>query len=145
MAEMQGVASLCHWYGFLSHDRAMEIIRRSDVMLFTSLKEGTPAVVVEAIQSGVPVICHDKCGFGTVVTETSGVKIPMKSPCLSSKAFAEALIRLVRNPELLHSLSHGALQRAKEMTWPNQARIMLDCYQKAIEVYFRANETQGRS
>lgn len=135
MAEMQGVASLCHWYGILSHDRAMEIIRRSDVMLFSSLKEGTPAVVVEAIQSGVPVICHDKCGFGTVITETSGVKIPMKSPRLSSKAFAEALIRLVRNPELLQSLSHGALQRANEITWPKQANVMLDCYQQAIQIH----------
>jgi glycosyltransferase involved in cell wall biosynthesis len=131
LAELQGISAICHWHGFLAHDRAMEIIRESDVMLFTSLQEATATVVVEALQFGVPVICHDICGFGSVVTETSGVKVPVKSPSRSSASFAEALIRLAHNPELLHSLSSGALQRAKEISWPNQAGIMLECYQRA--------------
>ena len=75
LAERLEITTFCHWHGTLPHDEALEIIRRSNVMLFTSLQEGTPAVVIEAIQSGVPVICHDKCGFGNVVTETSGIKI----------------------------------------------------------------------
>lgn len=131
LAESLDVSSLCHWYGRLSHDRAKEIIGRSDVMLFTSLKEGTPAVVVEAIQTGVPVICHDKCGFGTVITERSGVKVPVKNPSVSISSFSEAMIRLAKNPDLLNSLSCGAIQRAEEISWPNQARIMLECYQRA--------------
>ncbi|MEO7861768.1 MAG: glycosyltransferase family 4 protein [Nitrospirales bacterium] len=133
LAERRGLASLCHWYGSLSHEGSMEVISQSDVMLFTSLKEGTPAVVLEAIQSGVPVICHDKCGFGTVITVASGVKVPVKNPRLSIEYFAEAMIRFARNPELLHALSQGALQRAGEITWANQAKIMLDCYQQAIQ------------
>ena len=132
LAERLGVAAFCCWHGMLPHAQALEIIQRSDVMLLTSLQEGTPAVVVEAIQSGVPVICHDKCGFSTVVTEASGVKVPVKNPRLSSESFAEAMVRLARNPELLQSLSQGALQRGGEITWPNQAKIMLDCYQQAI-------------
>ena len=132
LAERLGVSAFCCWHGMLPHDQALEVIQRSDVMLFTSLQEGTPAVVVEAIQSGIPVICHDKCGFGTVVTETSGIKIPVKNPRLSCESFAEVIIRLALSPVLLQSLSQGALQRAREITWPKQAEIMLDCYQQAI-------------
>ena len=135
LAERLGVAAFCCWHGTLPHDEALEIIRRSDVMLFTSLQEGTPTVVVEAIQSGVPVICHDLCGFGTIVTETSGIKIPVRSPDLSCKAFTEAVVRVAGNPELLQSLSQGALQRAKEITWPIQANVMLGCYQQAIQIH----------
>jgi len=105
------------------------------VLLLTSLQEATSTVVVEALQSGVPVICHDTCGFGTVVTDTSGVKIPVTTPRLSSESFAAAMTRMARNPELLQSLSQGALQRAKEITWPNQANVMLDCYQQAIQIH----------
>lgn len=132
LAESLDVSTLCHWYGRLPHDCAMEIIGRSDVMLFTSLKEGTPAVVVEAIQTGVPVICHDKCGFATVITERSGVKVPVKNPSVSISSFSEAMIRLAKNPGLLTSLSCGAVQRAEEISWSNQARILLECYQQAI-------------
>lgn len=134
LAERRGIASLCHWYGNLPHDRAMEIIRRSDVMLFTSLQEATATVVVEALQFGVPVICHDMCGFGTIIDETCGIKIPVKTPRLSCEMFAEAMVRLAHNPELSQSLSQGALQRARESTWPNRARILLECYQLAIQL-----------
>lgn len=88
---------------------------------------------MEALQFGVPVICHDLCGFGTVINETCGIKIPVKSPRLSCDGFAEAVVCLARNPELLQSLSQGALQRAREMAWPNLAKNMLDCYQQAIQ------------
>ena len=129
------IVSLCHWYGSLSHERSMEIISQSDVLLFTSLKEATATVVMEALGFGVPVICHDLCGFGMVIDEICGIKILVTSPRLSSDRFAEALMRLARNPELLQSLSQGALQRAGEITWPNQTKIMLDCYQQAIQIH----------
>jgi glycosyltransferase involved in cell wall biosynthesis len=135
LAEQMHVSSQCHWYGNLPHNQALEIIRQSDVMLFTSLQEATATVVVEALQYSVPVICHDLCGFGTLIDETCGIKIPARNPRLSCNEFAEAVERLARNPELLQALSHGASQRAREMAWPNQTKTMLDCYQEAIQIH----------
>jgi glycosyltransferase involved in cell wall biosynthesis len=109
----------------------MEIIAQSHIMLFTSLKEGTPAVVIEAIQAGVPVICHNKFGCGTVVTDTSGVKVAVKSPSVSIQLFSEAIVSLAKNPDVLCSLSCGAATRAEEISCSNQARVLLECYHKA--------------
>lgn len=134
LAERLGVTALCRWHGMLPRSESLGIIRQSDLLLFTSLQEGTPAVVLEAIQSGVPVICHDLCGFGTIVTEMSGVKIPVEGPERSCRAFADAVVRVAQAPELLHRLSEGALQRANEIAWPNQTKVMLDCYRKAMRL-----------
>ena len=135
LAEKLGDSSLFIWHGSVPHDDAMDIIRRSDVMLLTSLQEATATVVVEALQFGVPVICHDLCGFGAIVTETAGVKIPVHSPRQSCHAFAEAIVRVSQNPEILRALSEGALQRAREISWPNQTSVMLNCYQQALQLH----------
>lgn len=133
-AERLGITSLCRWHGMLPRAKSLAIIRQSDLMLFTSLQEGTPAVVLEAIQSGVPVICHDMCGFGTIVTEMSGVKIPVKGPERSCRAFADAIVRVAKNPSILRRLSEGALKRANEIAWPNQTKVVLDCYTQAMRL-----------
>lgn len=132
LAETIGVSSICRWYGRLSHDRSMAVIGENDIMLFTSLKEGTPAVVLEAIQAGVPVICHDKCGFATLITETAGIKVPVSDPNTSVRLFSEAIIRVAENPQLLISLSIGARKRAEEVSWQNQVNVILHCYQDAL-------------
>lgn len=134
VAKKLGNSSLFIWHGSVPHDHAMEIIRRSDVMLFTSLQEATATVVVESLQFGVPVICHDLCGFGSIITETSGIKIPVNSPRQSCCAFADAIVRVAQDPQILRALSEGALQRAREISWPNQTNVMLDCYQQAMRL-----------
>jgi len=128
-----GIDSCCHWYGMVPHSDALRAIKDADVMLFTGLQEGTPSTVLEAIQGGVPVICHDACGFGAVINESCGIKIPMVSPERSVEGFAEALLSLHRNPSVLQRLSEGAIARAREQSWENKVNSMLDLYDQAIQ------------
>lgn len=137
LAERLGVSKLCRWHGMVPRSDALAVIRQSDVMLFTSLQEASATVVFEAIQSGVPVICHDLCGFGTVVSDTCGVKIPAHNPQRSCLDFVNAVTRLARDPHTLRRLSEGAFRRAEEITWSNQTKIMLNCYQRALTSYAR--------
>lgn len=132
LSEDLGVADWCVWTGWLSHDQALEQTLAADAMLFTSLQEAASTVVPEALMYGIPVICHDACGFGGMVTDSCGIKIPIADPETSIKGFTDAILLLAKDRGLLSVLSNGALVRAKELTWKNQMKILLAQYEQVL-------------
>ena len=133
IAESLHLNSACIWYGMLPHSKALEVISTCDAMLFSSLKDATSTVVLEALQYGLPVICHDTCGFGAVIDETCGIKIPVRSPEHSISEFAVAILKLATNPDLLSQMSIGAVVKAGELAWPEIGRIMAGLYRAVLE------------
>jgi glycosyltransferase involved in cell wall biosynthesis len=81
---------------------------------------------------GMPVICHDACGMGVAVDETSGLKVPMRDPASSVSGFRAAILRLCNEPDLLPKLSQGALDRASQLTWENKVRQVADTYHQIL-------------
>jgi glycosyltransferase involved in cell wall biosynthesis len=128
MAEELGIAERVLWTGELPRAAALEHVGGADVMAFTSVQEGTPHAVLEALSLGVPVVCHDACGMGVAVNEGCGIKIAMQSPAASIAGFAEALRRCREEPGLVHRLSDGALRRARELTWDHLAARIAGVY-----------------
>jgi len=126
-----GLSDKVIWKGRIANDEVIRIMRNSDFLFFTSLKEGTPHVVTEAIQNGLPVLCHDSCGHGTVINEHCGVKIPMINFFQSVLQFKQEIEKFADNPKQLLILSKGAYERAHELSWDLKAKFM---YQKYLEV-----------
>lgn len=131
LAESCGVADIFTWHGHLSHDLAIETMALGHLLAFPSLKEGTPHVVLEALSLGLPVICHDACGMGTVIDAACGIKVKMASPSVSIKGFSDAISTIVSNPELVEKLSDGALNRARVLSWRQKAHTISDAYANA--------------
>lgn len=128
LAGRLGVASHLHWHSRLPHDQALQVMNEGHVFAFPSLKEGTPHVVLEALSLGLPVICHDACGMGTVVTEKCGIKVPLKNPDTSISGFASAIGTMIDDPSLVAVKSAAALKRAKELLWSEKAKVFSDAY-----------------
>lgn len=131
-AQQLGIEHLCHWHGQLSHDESLKRMASSDCLVFTSILDATTTVVMEALSYGIPVICHNSFGFGSVVDDSCGIKIPMIHPSASIQGFAQAIVALGSNPGLLEQLSQGAWNRAKEFLWDDKAKKMYDIYKKLI-------------
>ena len=76
-------------------------------------------MVLEALASGLPVICLDLGGPGSIVGSSCGIAVQpgQKSETEVIQELAAAMIRLSREPEFRSQLSHGARQRAGELTW----------------------------
>jgi glycosyltransferase involved in cell wall biosynthesis len=126
-------AGRVHWHGKLSLVEAKEAMSACDVLVHTALTEGTPNVVLEAVSFGLPVICHDACGMGVVVTKSCGIKIPLVSPRISIQFLSQSLSELLADPDLLDLLSKGALERAKELSWDDLAQRIAETYSKVTE------------
>ena len=132
LADRLGVAGRVRWAGQLSHALALAEVNRADAMVFTSVQEGTPHAVLEALSLGVPVVCHDACGMGVAVNDTCGIKVPMTDPAASTAGFAAALRRLASEHGLIARLSRGALDRAAELNWDAKAALIADRYRAVV-------------
>lgn len=129
---MLGVQKQCIWHGQISHDDVQKIMQESDLFFFTSVAEGTPHVVLEAIGNALPILCFNVCGQGDSVNDSVGMKIPLTNPRQSADDFAEKINYLYNNREFLQKLSDGCKQRQKELSWDNKAKQMVELYNKVI-------------
>lgn len=127
-AEQLGIMDLCVWHGAVSHDEVQRLMQMSDVFLFTSVAEGTPHVVLEAIANHLPVLCFDTCGHGDSVNEKVGVKIPLTYPKSSVKDFAEKIDYLYLHREVLLVMSDNCRQRQQELSWDKKVEEMMKLY-----------------
>lgn len=89
-----------------------EHYRAADVLLLTSLGEGSNQTVVEAMACGLPVIATDVRGIRDVV-DGAGILVPPGD----SRAAAAALRRVAQEPMLLPTLRERGLDRVRSLTW----------------------------
>jgi len=121
---------LCNidWIKSVKHEEVFEIMRNSDFLIHTSLREATSSVIPEALSVGLPVICHDANGMKLAVTDDCGIKVPLLSPRDSVIGFHEAIKRLIDDRTHLLNLKNGAKNRAAELTWDKMAQDIADDY-----------------
>lgn len=123
-----GMGNNVKLYGRISNQEVHSLMKASDVFLFTSLSEGTPHVILEAIKNNLPIVCFDICGHGEVVDESIGIKIPLSTIDKSSKQFAEELTKLRKNKVLRDTLSRNCEAKQQECSWDNKTSQIFHTY-----------------
>lgn len=73
--------------GRLSHDKLPEVYEKADVFVLPSLSEGMSLVGLEAMASGLPLLCSQNCGVNDVVIENQNGWIleEISTKCLIKK------------------------------------------------------------
>lgn len=137
LAKNLGIAKCCIWHGWISHQDTITLMQQNDVFAFPSLLEATSTAVMEALSTGLPVICMKHCGFGDVVDETCGITFDAINVKAAIKGFNNALKEVVQNPEMLERLSKGAINKAKEYSWDNLAETISKIYLDSLVKYFK--------
>jgi glycosyltransferase involved in cell wall biosynthesis len=67
--------------GELPHERVLELMQAADVFLNTSLNEGMPSAVMEAMAAGLAVVATDVTGNRTLIESMrTGVLVPLHDP-----------------------------------------------------------------
>lgn len=114
------IADSIEWVPWMQRDRLLDLYAQFDILLFPSLRDSGGMVVLEALSRGVPVVCLDLGGPGVMVDETCGRKIRTANRSESEvvSAMAAEMIALAGNPRSLAVLKAGAMERARQFTWP---------------------------
>lgn len=133
MASALNISDQCIWYGMLKHHEVQKMMQESDLFLFTSVAEGTPHVVLEAISNNLPVLCFNTCGQGDSVNDKVGYKIGLSEPEQSVIDFAERLNYLFSNRSELKMMAENCHYRQQELSWDLKAKLMVTHYEKIME------------
>jgi len=133
LANSLNINDICLWYGNVAHSEVQNRMQKSDILFFTSVAEGTPHVVLEAINNCLPVVCFDCCGHGDSVNEQVGIKIKLSNPKQSVDKFAEKIEYLYHHKEALNNTSQNCMMRQQELSWDSKIMQMVELYRKAID------------
>jgi len=143
LAARLGIAGRIAWTPWLPRHEVLARMRRSDVFLFPSLRDGGGAVVIEAMASGVPVVCLDVGGPGFHVRDGWGVKVAPGRPGPVAAGLADALERLWRDPRSRARMGQAAVDRARSFyAWDRLGERLRRIYDDALSGRPPRNEDQ---
>lgn len=95
-----------HFLGFRADSRALTGML--DILVVPSLTEGAPLVVLEAMAAGIPVVATAVGGIPDQIRHgEEGLLVPPRDPV----ALGDALLKLLRNPDLAQRMGNAGLRR----------------------------------
>ncbi len=137
-ADRLGLSANIEWAGWLPHEQARQQYQWADVFVFTSLRDNSGTVVLEAMGAGLPIVCIDHQGARDMVSSECGIKIPPASPRKVVADIATALVELARDIPLRERLGAGAHERARHYLWDNLGRQTAVVYREVLADAARA-------
>jgi glycosyltransferase involved in cell wall biosynthesis len=131
-AHVNGLDACVFWHGLVSRDQVFQLINEAHLHVVTSVSEGNPTVVMEAMSHGVPTMSLDHCGMHDTVCHKCGIKIPIESLPQVIRDIASNIERLLANKSELKRLSDGVLSCATQYTWEKRKLFFEAAYDQAI-------------
>jgi glycosyltransferase involved in cell wall biosynthesis len=145
-AERLGLGSRVHFHGWQSQQECAQSLAGATALVLPSLYECGGAVVLEAMAMARPVIATAWGGPADYLDSETGFLVPPVSREAMIGGFADAMQRLIDNPELAARM--GAAAREKllaQFTWDMKIDRILEIYESAIGAPDRTGKQKRRS
>lgn len=123
--EMQ-LTKTVHWIGSVSFEDVKKHYSTHDAFFYTSLRDSGSMQLIEAMAYSLPVITIDLHGQGQIVSEESGIKVPLSTPELVVETLATEILSLSKDTERYNKLSKAAYNFAKEQVWEKKIKEIVE-------------------
>jgi glycosyltransferase involved in cell wall biosynthesis len=128
-----GVRSAVTFCGWVGHSETLAQLRKSDVLLFPSLREFGGGVVFEALAMGAVPVVADYGGPGDIVTDDVGYRIPLTNEHQMAAQIESVLQRLASDRPHLETLRRrGAAYARERLTWDAKAQMISEVLHWAV-------------
>jgi glycosyltransferase involved in cell wall biosynthesis len=121
------------WHGQIKRKEVYEILNSTHLHVITSLGEGNPTTIWEAMNRGIPTISLNHCGMKDVICEKCGVKIKIETVQQIKNDLAFVISDFIHNPTKINDLSKGVLECSMKFTWNKRRELFNEYYNLAIE------------
>ena len=120
--------------GWVNADQANRYLRQSDVFVMPSLREVGGIVLLEAMAVGLPVIATDWGGPAIHVTDQTGIRIPPTTREGFIQGFADAMLRLARDPDLRKQMGEAGQKRVQTnlYDWAQKTDRLIEIYKETL-------------
>ena len=123
--EELGISDKVELTGIISRQRVMELLNESKIFVMSSLREGLPKALLEALTCGTPAVITTGCNADDII-QGRGLLVETNN----SKALAEAIIRLIDDKELWQRCSVKASTIIEDHTWEKVAQQVYRNYKE---------------
>lgn len=127
-AASRGAVASVRVLGPVAADDLPALYTGADAFVYPSLFEGFGLPPLEALACGVPSAVSAASSLPEVVGEAALLFDP-----LSEESMAQALVRLLKEPELQAELAVAGPARAARFSWTETARRTVEIYRQVIE------------
>ncbi len=115
-----------------SRSEILRLMQKCDIFIFPSV-EGGGMVILEAMAAGLPIICLDYGGPGTMVTTEVGIKVPIRDRSQVICSLSQAMHTLAHNPEFRERLSLSSRERAQTIySWGAKGHLASTAYNQIL-------------
>lgn len=117
---------------FMGHcDDIPSLLHEIDIKVISSLSEGVPMTLFEAMAAGCSVVASDVGGLGEVIKDgETGFLVPSKNP----KALAEKILLLLNDDALLKTMGERAKELSQQYDISNTVRQFEKLYEEILRV-----------
>jgi len=130
-AETLGIAGSVDFLGKQPRDVVWQLMARARGLVFSSVRDTSGNVVIEAMGLCCPVICFKHQGVEIITDDSCAFRIPPADWDISVSGFATAMLALSADNRLVGSM--GSAGRARIMNafiWNKKIEAMLEIYQR---------------
>jgi glycosyltransferase involved in cell wall biosynthesis len=136
LARGLGVEKRIRFLGYVNEEEKFRILQLSDIFVSTSQHEGFGLVFLEAMASGLPVVCYDHGGQTDFLEHRrTGCVVPLND----ETSFAEHCQRLIHDQNGRRQMGKENLRRVEEFFIDRCAARYEDVFSEVIAQYRRAN------
>ena len=116
--------------GWVSEATKIHLLRTSDLLLLPSYKEGLPLCVLEAMASGLPVICSDAGGLGDLVRDGENGLVLAAGDV---ETMAHHIAALIRDPSLRQQMGQRNARKVQDYySLPVIAKAIGELYRETL-------------
>ena len=128
LAARLGLADAVDFAGRIENADIGRLYASADVMLNPSTADNMPISILEALACGVPVVTTSAGGIPDLVEDG---RTALLVPVGNHQAMAQAVLRLVADPELKGRLRQQGVQEVARYAWPQVRDQWLSAYRRA--------------
>lgn len=128
------INNIITWHGQLPRQKAIQVFNSAHLHVVTSVSEGNPTTIWEAMSFGVPTMSFDHCGMHDTLCSRCGILIPIVEnyeDCVA--AIAQNINQLLEHPERFRQLAQGTVECAQSYTWDERERFLNNLYDNLLK------------
>ncbi len=128
-AQAAPFGSAVRLHGWQKHEEVQDIAARSNILAFPSIREFGGGVVLEAMALGLCPVVVNYAGPGELVTNDTGLRVPIGPREAVIAGFQDALTRCLDDREAVAAMGNAARERVDRLfTWQRKAEQIMAVY-----------------
>lgn len=128
MVAANGLADHVEFLGMVDRAAVASEMRRARMLVLSSLSEGMPKVVLEALACGTPVIATDVGACRDLLSRGGGVVVKPGS----NEALAEAILGFLDDAKAWAEMHRYAIQTATHFSWHHSVECIATIYEETL-------------